>query len=144
MYVLLFLWLAITLCMEHNILNKMIHLFYIHLFYIYLFYSIYCLFQFVYISNLTFLGRLQHEAGRVGRSVQDRPGGQGQEGRQVLLRCRQGLGQGGARPRRSPGTQSIIRFFAFICFPMILSDKICQYAPIILSDIICQYILILK
>ena len=32
-------------------------------------------------------GGLQHEAGRVGWAVQDRPGGQGQEGRQVLCSC---------------------------------------------------------
>ena len=32
-------------------------------------------------------GGLQHEAGRVGRPLQDRPGGQGQEGRQVLCSC---------------------------------------------------------
>ena len=31
-------------------------------------------------------GGLQHEARRVGRSLQDRPGGQGQEGREVLRR----------------------------------------------------------
>merc|ERR1719192_3315933 len=32
-------------------------------------------------------GGLEHEAGRVGWSLQDRPGGQGQEGRQVLRGC---------------------------------------------------------
>ena len=32
-------------------------------------------------------GGLEHEAGRVGRPLQDRPGGQGQEGRQVLCSC---------------------------------------------------------
>ena len=32
-------------------------------------------------------GGLQHEAGRVGWALQDRPGGQGQEGRQVLCSC---------------------------------------------------------
>ena len=32
-------------------------------------------------------GGLEHEAGRVGWSLQDRPGGQGQEGRQVLCSC---------------------------------------------------------
>merc|ERR1719270_1893687 len=37
-------------------------------------------------------GGLKHEAGRVGWSLQDRPGGQGQEGRQVLRGCGPRLG----------------------------------------------------
>ena len=48
-------------------------------------------------------GRQQHEAGRVDRALQDRQGGQRQEGRQVQLRRGQGLGRRGARPRRGAG-----------------------------------------
>ena len=50
----------------------------------------------------------------MGRTLQDRQGGQGQEGRQVLLLCHQGLGQGGTRQRRPPGVPQVsaIKYFA--------------------------------
>merc|ERR1711962_1825259 len=48
--------------------------------------------------------RRRPEAWRVGRPLQNRQGGRGQEDRQVLLRCHQGLGQAqpGTRVPRGP------------------------------------------
>lgn len=52
-------------------------------------------------------GGLQHQAGRVGRPLQAGRGGQGAEGGALLVRGREGLGQGDARARRRTGVHQV-------------------------------------